>query len=136
MNFDSNTSSPYAFATMFPEPILTSSSFNRSLFAAIGHATGREARAFANGQHAGLSFWTPNVNIFRDPRWGRGQETPGEDPYLNSEYASLYVQALQNDSEDETRLLTSACLKHFMACECSSGCNRPLMASLMIDDLP
>lgn len=61
----------------------------------------------------GLTIWTPNINIFRDPRWGRGQETPGEDPTLNSKYAINYVQGMQGD--DEKYLKTSACLKHFAA---------------------
>ncbi len=65
-------------ASSFPQIISTSHSFNRSLFAAIGSAIATEIRAFSNIGHAGLTYWTPNLNIFRDPRWGRGQETPGE----------------------------------------------------------
>ena len=63
--------------------ITTASSWNTSLFHAIGQVVGTEARAFSNLGHAGLTFWAPNVNIFRDPRWGRGQETQGEDPTVN-----------------------------------------------------
>ena len=68
----------------FPAGITTSSSFNKTLFRAVGTAAGTEARVMSNVGQASLTFWTPNVNIFRDPRWGRGQETPGEDPTLNA----------------------------------------------------
>ena len=61
--------------------------------------------------YRGLSFWTPNINIFRDPRWGRGQETYGEDPYLTSKFGVAAVQGLQGD--DETYFKTHACAKHF-----------------------
>ena len=72
-----------------------------------------------NNDQSGLTFWTPNINIFRDPRWGRGQESPGEDPYLTSEYVLAYVPALEYDDEydksgDKT-LKVSACCKHFAA---------------------
>ena len=68
----------------------------------------------ANVQHAGHTFWTPNVNIFRDPRWGRGQETPGEDPTLNAAYAAEFPAGMQGP--DPNRLKASACLKHYVAC--------------------
>ncbi|KAJ9671107.1 hypothetical protein PVL29_027208 [Vitis rotundifolia] len=65
---------------------------------------------------AGLTFWSPNVNIFRDPRWGRGQETPGEDPLLSSKYASAYVRGLQqSDDGSPDRLKVAACCKHYTA---------------------
>ncbi|CBI40698.3 unnamed protein product, partial [Vitis vinifera] len=65
---------------------------------------------------AGLTFWSPNVNIFRDPRWGRGQETPGEDPLLSSKYASGYVRGLQqSDDGSPDRLKIAACCKHYTA---------------------
>lgn len=104
------------YATSFPQIIATSHSFNRSLFSAIGAAIGTEIRAFSNLGAAGLTYWTPNLNIFRDPRWGRGQETPGEDPYLTSEYVSAYVPSLQYDKEvDADHLKVSACCKHYVA---------------------
>lgn len=62
-----------------------------------------------------MTFWSPNINIFRDPRWGRGQETPGEDPYLNAEYARTFVYGLQGDEERVGFIKTSACCKHFAA---------------------
>lgn len=72
-----------------------------------------EARAMYNGGVAGLTFWSPNVNILRDPRWGRGQETPGEDPLVVGRYAASYVRGLQGN--DGNRLKVAACCKHFTA---------------------
>uniref|UniRef100_A0A1D1XLI4 Putative beta-D-xylosidase 7 n=1 Tax=Anthurium amnicola TaxID=1678845 RepID=A0A1D1XLI4_9ARAE len=107
-------------ATSFPQVILTAASFNPRLWYRIGQAIGTEARAVYNaGQAAGLTFWSPNINIFRDPRWGRGQETPGEDPTVTSRYAASYVRGLQGDSYKGgslgTGLKASACCKHFTA---------------------
>lgn len=71
------------------------------------------------GQAEGLTFWSPNINIFRDPRWGRGQETPGEDPTMTGKYAISYVRGLQGDSyeggNNSGGLKVSACCKHFTA---------------------
>ncbi|GFP87085.1 beta-xylosidase/alpha-l-arabinofuranosidase 2 [Phtheirospermum japonicum] len=65
---------------------------------------------------AGLTFWSPNVNIFRDPRWGRGQETPGEDPVLSSKYGAAYVRGLQQtDDGNKDKLKVAACCKHYTA---------------------
>ncbi|KAH0908927.1 hypothetical protein HID58_032248 [Brassica napus] len=103
-------------ATSFPQVILTAASFNVSLFQAIGKVVSTEARAMYNVGLAGLTYWSPNVNIFRDPRWGRGQETPGEDPLLSSKYASGYVKGLQEtDCGDANRLKVAACCKHYTA---------------------
>lgn len=78
-----------------------------------------------NTGQTGLTFWSPNVNIFRDPRWGRGQETPGEDPVLTGNYAVAFVRGMQErndhleieagDSSSGFKLKTSACCKHFSA---------------------
>ena len=65
------------------------------------------------GQANGLTFWAPNINVFRDPRWGRGQETPGEDPLVAGKYAVAYVRGVQGDSD--RHLQASACCKHFTA---------------------
>ncbi|KAA8536488.1 hypothetical protein F0562_028966 [Nyssa sinensis] len=103
-------------ATSFPQVILTAASFNVSLFKAIGQVVSTEARAMYNIGLAGLTFWSPNINIFRDPRWGRGQETPGEDPLLASKYGSAYVKGLQQrDDGDKDRLKVAACCKHYTA---------------------
>ena len=79
-------------------------------------ATGKEARALYNiGQAEGLSMWSPNVNIFRDPRWGRGQETSGEDPAIAAAYSLEYVKGFQGDYGEEGRIRLSACCKHYTA---------------------
>ncbi|KAI3895096.1 hypothetical protein MKW92_048080 [Papaver armeniacum] len=89
-------------ATSFPQVILTASSFHTHLWYRIGQAIGVEARAVYNaGQASGMTFWAPNINIFRDPRWGRGQETPGEDPMVTSRYSVSYVRGIQGDSFKE-----------------------------------
>ncbi|XP_058096741.1 probable beta-D-xylosidase 7 [Magnolia sinica] len=111
-------------ATSFPQVILTAASFNARLWYRIGQATGIEARAIYNaGQATGMTFWAPNINIFRDPRWGRGQETPGEDPLMTGKYAVSYVRGLQGDSFQGGKssgggldhLIASGCCKHFTA---------------------
>ncbi|XP_051132799.1 beta-xylosidase/alpha-L-arabinofuranosidase 2-like [Andrographis paniculata] len=103
-------------ATSFPQVILTGATFNESLFQTIGKVVSTEARAMHNVGLAGLTFWSPNVNIFRDPRWGRGQETPGEDPVLTSKYGAGYVRGLQQrDDGNKDGLKVAACCKHYTA---------------------
>jgi len=109
------------FATVFPEPVGAAASWNPSLFHQEGTIIGIEGRAkfndYANGHNgdskwwAGLTYWTPNINIFRDPRWGRGQETYGEDPYLTGEIGIEYVKGIQGD--DPRYMLAMACAKHY-----------------------
>lgn len=89
-------------------------------------ATGKEARSIYNvGEATGMTFWSPNINIFRDPRWGRGQETPGEDPFVTGQYAVSFVRGLQGDTFEggalkDGCLLVSACCKHFTAYDLDS----------------
>jgi beta-glucosidase len=107
--------------TVFPEPIGMAASFNDSLVYKIFNATSDEVRAkyhdaLRNGKEnrrfLSLSVWTPNVNIFRDPRWGRGQETYGEDPCLTSRMGVAVVKGLQGPSGSKYRKLL-ACAKHY-----------------------
>jgi len=106
-------------ATIFPQAIGLAATFDRDLALQVATAISDEARAkyeiFAAkgtaGRYVGLTFWTPNINIFRDPRWGRGQETYGEDPYLTGEMGQRFVKGLQGD--DPRYLKTAACAKHF-----------------------
>jgi len=107
--------------TVFPEPIGMAASFNDSLTYHIFDAVSDEIRARYNeaiqkGQEnkrfLSLSVWTPNINIFRDPRWGRGQETYGEDPYLTSRMGVSVVKGLQGPADSKYRKLL-ACAKHF-----------------------
>ncbi len=107
-------------ATVFPQAIGLAATFNFSLIKEVAGAIADEGRikhqqAVEAGDwgdpYKGLTFWTPNVNIFRDPRWGRGQETYGEDPWLTSQIGIGFVQGLQGD--DPKYLKTSACAKHY-----------------------
>jgi beta-glucosidase len=107
--------------TVFPEPIGMAASFNDELVYRIFDAVSDEARAKyhqwlqmgnENKRFLSLSVWTPNVNIFRDPRWGRGQETYGEDPYLMSRMGVQVVKGLQGPADAKYRKLL-ACAKHY-----------------------
>jgi len=107
--------------TVFPEPIGMAASFDDELVYKIFNATSDETRAkyqqainrgLENRRFLSLSVWTPNVNIFRDPRWGRGQETYGEDPYLTSRMGVSVVKGLQGPADSKYRKLL-ACAKHF-----------------------
>ena len=99
-------------ATSFPMPINLGASFNTSLVHQMATVISTEARAFNNEGRAGLVFFTPNINIFRDPRWGRGQETPGEDPFLTSRYVYALINGLQR-GDDERYLKIAADCKHY-----------------------
>ena len=101
-------------ATSFPMPINLGASFNLSLVHEIAGTISTEARAFNNEGRAGLVFFTPNININRDPRWGRGQETTGEDPVLTSQYVYALINGLQR-GEDERYLKIAADCKHYAA---------------------
>jgi len=106
-------------ATVFPQVIGLGATWNRKLVKQVAEVVSDEARAKHHyavskgrrGHYQGLTFWTPNINIFRDPRWGRGQETFGEDPYLTGELGVATVQGLQGDNPNY--LKTAACAKHF-----------------------
>jgi beta-glucosidase-like glycosyl hydrolase len=112
---DHGVSSPWNPATtQFPQVIGIAASFNESSFLAIAQAISDEGRAKNNLDLYGITFWSPNINIFRDPRWGRGQETPGEDPYLSSRYVTLFVHGLQ-EGNDKSCLKSSATCKHYAA---------------------
>lgn len=105
-------------ATMFPQAIGMAAAFDIEMMHRIGTAISLEARAKYNYASAegdrdiykGLTLWSPNVNIFRDPRWGRGHETYGEDPYLAAELGVNFVKGIQGDGE---HLRAAACAKHF-----------------------
>ena len=104
-------------ATTFPQPIGMAASFDEALVLEVFDAVSDEARikhreAEESKIYQGLTFWTPNINIFRDPRWGRGMETYGEDPYLTGVLGSAVVRGLQGDPEADV-LKAHACAKHF-----------------------
>ena len=105
-------------ATSFPQAIGMGATFDVDLLKKAGDVAATEGRAKYNAYsgeddrdiYKGLTFWSPNVNIFRDPRWGRGHETYGEDPYLTSRLGVAYVQGLQGEGDT---LKSAACAKHF-----------------------
>ncbi len=105
-------------ATVFPQAIGLAAMFDEDMQEEIAGVISEEARAKYNGQSAhgdrdiykGLTVWSPNINIFRDPRWGRGHETYGEDPYLTSRLGIRFIQGLQGKGK---YLKTAACSKHF-----------------------
>ncbi len=107
-------------ATVFPQAIGMAAMWDRNQMFEVANAISDEARAkhheFASrnkrGIYQGLSFWTPNINIFRDPRWGRGMETYGEDPYLTGELGVQFIRGLQGKDKDYYKLIATA--KHFI----------------------
>lgn len=107
-------------ATIFPQAIGLASTFDRDLIQKVGNTISDEARAVNNYllknnkesiRYMGLTFWSPNVNIFRDPRWGRGQETYGEDPFLSGQIGASFIKGMQGNHPKY--LKTAACAKHF-----------------------
>ena len=106
-------------ATVFPQAIALGATFDEVLIERVATAISDEARAKYNeaikinnrSRYAGLTFWSPNVNIFRDPRWGRGQETYGEDPHLTSRIGVSFVKGLQGN--DPNYIKAAACAKHY-----------------------
>ena len=108
------------YATVFPQAIGMAAMWDAEMMHTIANTIATEGRAKNNGARAknpntaryyGLTFWTPNINIFRDPRWGRGQETYGEDPYLAGELAVAFIKGLQGDNPNYYKVM--ACAKHF-----------------------
>ena len=105
-------------ATIFPQAIGLGATFDPELVGKIADAAATEARAKYNAFsrlgdrdiYKGLTMWAPNVNIFRDPRWGRGHETYGEDPFLTSTMGTAFVKGLQGNGET---MKAAACAKHF-----------------------
>ena len=105
-------------ATMWPQAIGVAATFNPALVQQLGDVAATEGRAKYNAAtrhgdrdiYKGLTFWSPNINIFRDPRWGRGHETYGEDPFLTAELGKAYVRGLQGDGDT---MKAAACAKHF-----------------------
>jgi beta-glucosidase len=108
-------------ATVFPQAIGLAATWNTNLLHEVAEVISTEGRAkhheYARQHHGdssryyGLTFWTPNINIFRDPRWGRGQETYGEDPFLTARLGVAFIQGLQGD--DSKYFKAVACAKHF-----------------------
>jgi beta-glucosidase len=107
------------YATVFPQAIGLAATWDEDLIRRVADVVSTEARAkhheFARqndrGRYKGLTFWSPNINIFRDPRWGRGMETFGEDPYLTSRIGVAYVKGLQGDDPRYLKVVSTP--KHY-----------------------
>lgn len=128
-------------ATVFPQAIGLAATFDEDLAEKIGDAISTEGRAKFNMQssfddadiYKGLTFWAPNVNIFRDPRWGRGHETYGEDPYLTSRMGTRFVEGIQG--HDEKYLKAAACAKHFAVHSGPEGVRHEFNAVSSVQDM-
>ncbi|KAI0881476.1 glycoside hydrolase family 3 protein [Annulohypoxylon maeteangense] len=105
-------SGEFSHATSFASPILLSAAFDDDLVHAVADAISTEARAYSNSGHAGLDYWTPNINPYKDPRWGRGSETPGEDPFRIKGYVKALIDGLQG-KENITKVISTC--KHYAA---------------------
>ena len=102
---------PYDSATQFPMPILMSAAFDDNLIEQVGNVIGIEGRAFGNSGNSAFDFWTPDINPFRDPRWGRGSETPGEDTLRIKGYTRAFVKGMEGNQAE--RRVIATC-KHFV----------------------
>ncbi|KAI2626015.1 glycoside hydrolase family 3 protein [Hypomontagnella submonticulosa] len=105
-------SGEFSHATSFASPILMSAAFDDDLIHEVAEAISTEARAYSNFGHAGLDYWTPNINPYKDPRWGRGSETPGEDPFRIKGYVKALIDGLQG-KENITKVIATC--KHYAA---------------------
>lgn len=103
---------PFDVATQFPMPVLMAAAFDDDLIEEIGNVIGTEARAWGNHGYSGIDYWTPNVNPYKDPRWGRGSETPGEDAVRASRYAKAMVAGVEG-YQYEKRVVATC--KHYVA---------------------
>lgn len=120
VQFQTPLGSNFSAATSFPMPILMSAAFDDDLINSVATVISTEARAFGNAGFAGLDFWTPNINPYRDPRWGRGMETPGEDVYHIQNYVYSLVTGLQGGVDPDFKRIISTC-KHFAAYDIENG---------------
>lgn len=120
VNFQSPLGANFSAATSFPMPIVLSAAFDDALVKEVATAISTEARAFANHGYAGLDYWTPNINPFRDPRWGRGMETPGEDAFRISNYVLNLVDGFQGGIDPQFHRSIATC-KHFAGYDVEEG---------------
>ncbi|KAK4167225.1 family 3 putative glycoside hydrolase [Cladorrhinum sp. PSN259] len=108
-----SSGSPFSYATSFPNTITLASAFDDDLVYSVADTISTEARAFSNAGRAGLDYWTPNINPYKDPRWGRGHETPGEDPVRIKGYVKSLLAGLEG-SHESIRKVIATC-KHYAA---------------------
>ncbi|SMR48369.1 unnamed protein product [Zymoseptoria tritici ST99CH_1A5] len=113
VSFNSPNGSDFSYATSFPLPILTGAAFDDPLIYDVASIIGKEARAFGNYAQSGYDFWTPNINTFLDPRWGRGLEVPTEDSFHAQRYVASLIPGLQGglDKTDHKQIIATC--KHY-----------------------
>ncbi|KAF9887376.1 hypothetical protein FE257_010231 [Aspergillus nanangensis] len=130
-NWASTPGSPYSWATSFPQPILTMAAMNRTLIHQIADILSTQGRAFNNVGRFGLDTYAPDINTFRHPVWGRGQETPGEDVYLASAYAYEYITGIQGGVDPE-HLKLVATAKHYAGYDIENWGNHSRLGNDMV----
>ncbi|KAK5163127.1 uncharacterized protein LTR77_010911 [Saxophila tyrrhenica] len=113
VEFNSPNGSDFSYATSFPMPILMGAAFDDPLIYDVASTIGKEARAFGNYEQSGFDFWTPNINTFLDPRWGRGLEVPTEDSFHAQSYVKNLIPGLQGGLDSpEVKQVIATC-KHY-----------------------
>lgn len=122
VHFQSPFGANFSYATSFPVPLSLAAAFDDPLLSNVGAVIGKEARAFYNFGFASLTYMTPTLNPYRDPRWGRGLETPGEDIFRIQKYLSSLVPALQGGVDASVKQIVATC-KHFAAYDIETGRN-------------
>ncbi len=130
-------------ATSFPQAIALAATFDKALIRDVADVIATEGRAKYNASrqqgdrdiYKGLTYWSPNVNIFRDPRWGRGHETYGEDPFLTAEMAVPFIHGLQGEGDGVPYLKLAACAKHYAVHSGPEGLRHSFDAQVPSKDL-
>lgn len=119
VTFTGPNGTAFSYATSFPMPITISAAFDDNLVSQVAAVVGREGRAFANHGLSGFDFWTPNMNGFKDPRWGRGPETPGEDAFRIQQYIRHLIPALQGSDPLDKQIIATC--KHYAVYDVETG---------------
>ncbi|KAK4502317.1 hypothetical protein PRZ48_005742 [Zasmidium cellare] len=112
VTFNQPNGSAFSYATSFPNPILMGAAFDDALIGQVASVIGKEARAFANYEQSGFDFWTPNINTFLDPRWGRGLEVASEDSFHMQNYVRSLIPGLQGGMTGSSKQIIATC-KHY-----------------------
>ncbi|CAK5265376.1 unnamed protein product [Mycena citricolor] len=111
----------FSYATSFPQPIVMSAAFDDALIKAVATTISTEARAFSNAARSGLDWFAPNINPWRDPRWGRGPETPGEDAFRAAQYVYQYIDGFQGGIDPKPYIKNTAVCKHWAGYDVERG---------------
>ncbi|CAK5281389.1 unnamed protein product [Mycena citricolor] len=118
---DFAASGNFSYATSFPQPIVMSAAFDDALINTVASTISTEARAFSNAARTGLDWFAPNINPWRDPRWGRGPETPGEDAFRAAQYVYQFVEGFQGGIDPKPYIKNTAVCKHWAGYDVESN---------------